>query len=428
MQTANHHLDKCIKEIEAKLGWGNGAQWTHQDFLNLSEKIQEETGEPLSYITLKRIWGKVAYHSFPNVNTLNVLARFLGYDSWRAFLHGHRQEAKPALTMPGPTVLPSQKGKKWAWNLAGIAFLALFALAVIFSAKSRPNLNPEDFQFSSKKVVSQGIPNSVIFDIDASKAPCDSVIVQQSWDTRLRTTIPKDQSQHTSIYYFPGYFDAKLVVGEQVVQEHSLHITTDGWYCAVQQEPVPAYFPVEEIRREGRLELRHDQLRARNISLQPRPPLTRMGNCRDFEGLMSDNFIFEAKVRNTYKEGSAICQNTRIYLLCEGTAIWIPLTAKGCISSATLNFVNHYASGKKKDLSAFGVDFNRDVHVRMECIGGKASIFLDGSLAYSIEEKIQAVAIKGIDFRFEGLGAVDDVKLGRPGGEWVFQDDFSGDI
>ena len=419
MQTANNHLDKCIKEIEAKLGWGNGAQWTHQDFLNLSEQIEEETGEPLSYITLKRIWGKVAYNSLPNSNTLNTLAHFLGYDSWRGFLHCHRQEVKP-----GQTVKPSRKNRKWAWNLVGIAVLGFIALVIILSAKGRPNLNPEDFQFSCKKVVSQGIPNSVVFNIDAKKSPYDSVVVQQSWDTRLRTTIPKDQSQHTSIYYFPGYFDAKLVVGEEVVQEQSLHITTDGWYCAVQQEAVPAYFPVEEIRQQGRLELGPDQLRSRNISLQPRPPLTRMGNCRDFDGLMADNFVFEAKVRNTYKEGSAVCQNTRIYLLCQGTAIWITLTAKGCVSSASLNFVNHYASGKKKDLSAFGVDFNRDVHVRMECIEGKASIFLDGNLIYSIKEQIQPVAIKGIDFRFEGLGAVDDVKLGRPGADWVFQDSF----
>ena len=425
MQDANNHLDRCIKEIEAKLGWGGGAQWTHQDFLNLSEKIQEETGEPLSYITLKRIWGKVAYHSLPNSNTLNILAHFLGYDSWRTFQHGPRHEVKSASMILGQTVRPSGKNWKWAWNLVGITVLTLISLAIILSAKGRPGLNPEDFQFSSKKVVSQGIPNSVVFNIDAKRAPYDSVIVQQSWDTRLRTTIPKDQSQHTSIYYFPGYFDAKLVVGEQVVQAHSLHITTDGWYCAVQQESVPVYFPVEEANKEGRLELHPDQLRSRNILLQPRPPLTRMGNCRDFDGLMTDNFIFEAKVRNTYKEGSAVCQNTRIYLLCKGTAIWIPLTAKGCVSSASLNFVNHYASGKKKDLSAFGVDFNHDVQVRMECIQGKASIFLNGNLAYSIEEKIQPVAIKGIDFRFEGLGAIDDVKLGRPGEDWVFQDSFS---
>ena len=165
MQTANNHLDKCIKEIEAKLGWGNGAQWTHQDFLNLSEQIEEETGEPLSYITLKRIWGKVAYNSLPNSNTLNTLAHFLGYDSWRGFLHCHRQEVKP-----GQTVKPSRKNRKWAWNLVGIAVLGFIALVIILSAKGRPNLNPEDFQFSCKKVVSQGIPNSVVFNIDAKKA------------------------------------------------------------------------------------------------------------------------------------------------------------------------------------------------------------------------------------------------------------------
>lgn len=424
MKRSKDHLDKCVKAIEGKLGWGAGAQWTHQDFLNLSEKIQEETGEPISYITLKRIWGKVTYNSLPNPNTLNVLARFLGYESWRAFQYVEDEAARPNATVAVPLANRSKKNQKWILNLVGVAALTLITFLIFLSAENRPKLHPEDFYFSSKKVVSQGIPNSVVFDIDAKRAPYDSVIIQQSWDARLQSTIPKGQSQHTSIYYFPGYFDAKLIVGDEVVQEHSLHITTDGWYCAVQQEPVPVYIPIEEVRRDGRLAIQPDHLASRNITLQPKTPLTRMGNCRDFGDLMTDNFVFEATVRNTFQEGSAACQYTRVLLLCQGTAIWIPLMAKGCTSSATLNFVNHYVSGKKKDLSAFGVDFHHNVNLKIECIEGKAAIYLDGKLVYSIEERIAPVAIKGIDFRFEGLGMVDDVKLGRPGGAWVFEEGF----
>lgn len=432
MQTENRPIKKCIATIEQKLGWGSGEQWTHQDFLNLSDKILEETGESLSYITLKRIWGKVAYHSLPNAHTLNVLARFSGHDSWRAFQNNVQKEAEIV-----PETLPVSKWLEWkkhalfsgrSWklfrNAAGMAAAGLFILLIIPSAKDKPALNPEDFHFSSKKIVSQGIPNSVVFDIDARRSPYDSVQVQQSWNTALRTTIPKDQSQHTSLYYFPGFFEAKLVVGDEIVKEHSLHITTDGWYCAIQQEPAPVYFPLEEVRQNGRMELKKEQAYAKNVSLQPQAPVFRIGNVRDFGDLKTNHFVFEARVRNTFKEGSAICQNTRVYLLCEGTAIWVPLTAKGCISSASLNFVNHYASGKEKDLSAFGVDFGEDVRIRMECVEGKAKVFLDGELVYAIKEKIKPVAIKGVDFRFQGLGSIDDVRLGKPDGEWIFTDDF----
>lgn len=46
-------------------------------------------------------------------------------------------------------------------------------------------------------------------------------------------------------------------------------------------------------------------------------------------------------------------------------------------------------------------------------------------LAYSIPKAIKPVAIKGIDFRFQGLGAADEVKLGRPGDNWIFTDSFT---
>ena len=423
MQLEQNQISRCIEAIEAKLGWGKGDQWTHQDFLNLSERILEETGEPLSYITLKRLWGKVTYNSLPNTNTLNTLARFVGYDSWRSFQQKQNKKKEPVLEQT-TTKLFGQKKWKLLRNVVGIVVVACLLLIIISSAKGKPELNSEDFQFSSKKVVSQGIPNSVVFNIDARKSPYDSIEVQQSWNAKLRTKIPKERSQHTSIYYYPGFFEAKLVVGGEIMKEHSIHITSDGWYAAIQQEPVPVYFSMEEIHQDGRLEITNEQVDNKQVDLQPQTPIARIGNSRDFEGLKTDNFIFEAKVRNTYAEGSAVCQNTRVYLLCEGAAIWIPLIAKGCVSSTSLNFINHYASGKEKDLSAFGVDFKEEIKLRIMCVEGKASIYLNNQLAYSISDKIEAVNIKGIDFRFQGLGSVDDVKLGRPDGEWVFMDDF----
>lgn len=416
------HIRQCIQSIEDKLNWGSSADWTHQDFLNLSERIQEETGEPLSYITLKRVWGKVSYNSLPNANTLNTLARFLGYEGWRAYQRQLQiRKKKPGLL--NIQLLPGKRGILLLQSLA-LLTLALIVLILIPGAKDQPELKPGDFHFSSKKVVSQGIPNSVVFDIKADKSPYDSVEVQQSWNTALRTRIPKDQSQHTSIYYYPGFFEAKLVVGGKIIQEHPLHITTDGWYCAVQQEPVPVYFPVKDIQKDGRLELSLDQMLAHNISMQPQPPLIRMGNVRDFEGLKTDHFVFEARLRNTYKEGSAVCQRTAVYLLCEGSVISVPLMNKGCSSSAYLYFANHRVSGKQKDLSGFGHDFESEVHLKITVVRGKADIFIDGERVYTIEEKIRPAAIKGIDFRFRGLGAVSEVRLGRPEGPWLLNEDF----
>lgn len=78
-------LDKVKRMIEVELGWGDSARWINQDFIALSKRMYDKTGHSLSPITLKRLWGKVNYDGLPQAYTLNTLANFVGYDSWRDF-------------------------------------------------------------------------------------------------------------------------------------------------------------------------------------------------------------------------------------------------------------------------------------------------------------------------------------------------------
>src|SRR6195952_2142065 len=78
-------IEKTKKLFESTTGWGDSNDWTNQDFVILSEKIQEKTGVALSHVTLKRVWGKVKYESLPNTHTLDTLVQFLGYENWRGF-------------------------------------------------------------------------------------------------------------------------------------------------------------------------------------------------------------------------------------------------------------------------------------------------------------------------------------------------------
>src|SRR6202789_1492864 len=85
MNTLEFLIEKTIKLYESNTGWGDSVEWTNQDFVILSEKIQERTGVMLSHVTLKRVWGKVKYDSLPNTHTLDTLVQFLGYENWREF-------------------------------------------------------------------------------------------------------------------------------------------------------------------------------------------------------------------------------------------------------------------------------------------------------------------------------------------------------
>jgi hypothetical protein len=291
---------------------------------------------------------------------------------------------------------------------------------LIHSTKKR--LHSKDYSFSVHKVLSAGLPNSVIFDYNADKAVADSVIIQQSWDARLRTNVPKDQHQHTLIYYYPGFFNPKLIVNGQIVNEQDLLITSDGWMTAVNTSPVPVYFNKKDAIADGKMGLTVDQLKTKNIQLSPVAPLVSYCNVQDFGEIYADRFVFETSLQNSYNEGASVCQLTNIYLLCEGTAIGIPLCARGCESSINFFFAGYTVSGKQKDLSGFGVDFSDYVKVRVESKAGKANVFLNGRLAYTVPGDISHTKIIGIDYVFQGTGSVDNVKLGN--GKVLFEDGF----
>jgi len=426
-------IGEAKKIIESKTGWGESDDWTNQDFVALSEKIQEQTGVAISHVTLKRIWGKVKYDSLPNTHTLNTLVQFAGYKSWRDFKLKYGNTTDPAdetytngKEMNGHALVKPKKTIPPVLIKGGAAILVLVAIVIIIqfiAAGKRSKINPADYSFHSKKVVTEGVPNSVVFDYDASKAPTDSsIIFQQSWDTTLRTKVSRNDHQYTNIYYYPDYYQAKLLVGHNIVKEHNVLITSGGWLPIVVQTPSPAYFKKEDAMVDGKLSLSVEKIKAKNLDFSKTKMAVVYSNVRDFGELYSDNFVFETSVKNDYNEGTAICQKTIIYLLCEGTAIGIPLCMKGCVSDIDLLFTEHYVSGKQQNLSNFGVDFNNFVKVRVESQNGKAKIFINDKLAYQVNNKIKKAKIIGMDFLFYGTGSVDYVKLSN--GKVNFEDGF----
>jgi hypothetical protein len=347
--------------------------------------------------------------------------QFTGYENWRAFKtknnNGHAPEqpvepAKPAAAEVTPAPAPNPKKYNGLVKKAGIA-IAIIALPCIlfFIPANSDKITAADYSFSSKKVVTQGLPNSVVFDYNASKSPYDSVIIQQSWDKNLQVKVPRDGRQQTCMYYYPEYYHAKLIVGNQVVQHHDFLIKTDGWLPIIEQSPVPVYLDKKKAVKNGVLSITANEITLHNINMQPEPPKVLMANVQDFGEIYTDDFTLETSVRNDYREGSAVCQLSHIYILCKESGIWIPLSAKGCISSMDVLFTNYYRSGKQQDLSGFGVDFSKFVKVRIESKNGKANIFINDKPAYTVTGQILKTKIVGVDFEFEGAGSVDYVRL-----------------
>lgn len=59
---------------------------TPSEFSEAILKIQKKTGHSISLSSMKRIWGYVAYDSFPSKTILNTLAQFNGFKNWDTFM------------------------------------------------------------------------------------------------------------------------------------------------------------------------------------------------------------------------------------------------------------------------------------------------------------------------------------------------------
>ena len=209
------HIKKCLQLIEERLNWGPGLNWANYDFEKLSSAIEDKTGVVLSITTLKRIWGKIKYDHSPTLTTLNTLARFLDYDDWRSFtknttIDEQQTPENKTEAIIEEKAIEAKKKLKIAIPVSVAFVLLLFAISfMIFSAKKDAVLHKIDstqYQFKADKIISEGVPNSVVFTYDASAADTDSIFIVQTWDMRRKTLVSKSNNKHSAIYFYPGFF------------------------------------------------------------------------------------------------------------------------------------------------------------------------------------------------------------------------------
>ncbi|WP_116108094.1 hypothetical protein [Lewinella sp. IMCC34191] len=402
-------LQACRKRIEQQLGWGPSEQWTNDDFLALSERIGERTSVSLSPTTLKRLWGRVAYSSSPSTTTLDALARFAGFDHWRHF----RSSIAPETPTRHPTI------EHFSWLVPSLAVAVILALILSFAlpavdrtagqpdgATASVRFTPADFAFDLQPVAG-GIPNSVIFKYDATAAGDSAVYLQQSWDPSRRELLDPAGDTHTSIYYLPGFFRAKLVVGSQIVQERELFLPSGGWIAAVAGENSPVYLKPSEARQEGQLAFTPQALERYGIPLEPNVPSTTLVNVREMDGLRTDDFTFRTRFRHTYAEGSSVCQRTWVTLMLKDGAIRLPFSAPGCVADLSAYVGGQSLNGQTTDLSVFGVMGPDWTELAVTGKGDSLFVRVNDRSILRLGRQEEVRDIIGLQYDFKGTGAVD---------------------
>lgn len=406
-----HMKDHLVTLIEAKLGWGDGDTWSNKDFEELSERILKQTNKRLSVTTLKRIWGRAEWVANPSAATMDILSEFLGFENWRDFVSIHKEEPaeQKALEKTKPY-------KTWSFIIALVvigSLLGFYWNTTTENKKQNTVYKEEDFSFKSR-TISQGIPNSVVFEYQASLANENAKIeIQQDWDRNKRMRIDKRDTVATCIYYHPGFFKSKLVVDDTIIKENDVFITTDNWLGMIERDSVPIYLKTKEIYADSLLGINHETVSAYNLDARTSNVVVSLYQVKDFGDLYTNDFEMSTEVKNDFDEGISACQNVRIFILYDGGAIGIPLAKKGCSSDLTLMTMERFVDGKKNDLSGFGVDFNNYVNLKCVSKNQKLEILINNKSVYKMNVPEPAKKIKGISIHFEGAGSVKTCEYKR---------------
>ena len=266
-----------------------------------------------------------------------------------------------------------------------VVVIALSTAAVLaFSGKKAltPYTEAElaKVQFSSEPVT-LGLPNSVVFQYNYANLDPDYAAIQQSWNDRLTFEVDPTGTEATGIYYYPGYFRAKLIANGKILKEHDVHIRTKGWMATLGESEVPRYFYSEELVQDGVLRLSdpaHAEIH--QLEREQAPILTYHYFDESFEQIRGDDFIYEARFRNSYHKSNGICQFTELLIHGQNGVILIPFSIPGCISDLSVFAMGNSINGKSNDLSAFGTDLSKWQEVRCEVKGALSRIFLNNEL------------------------------------------------
>jgi len=401
--------------LEKSLGWESGDTWSEYDFEKLSEIMFSKTNIRLSLSTLKRLWGKVQYNSTPTMATLNVLARALDFEDWRAFrkkmdennVGGERSaHGKPNsyLSHRRPLLI----------TVAGVC-VVLMVLGITKFVKTSVNTNKYDTmkEVFESRVVSDQMPNSVIFNYDASGDPANEIYLQQSWDPKRTEKLDKNMKQHTSVYYYPGYFNAKLVADGQVRKTASVFIKTNGWMGVIDKSPVPIYLNADSMNLNGGLGIKMQTFEKLKGSSVLNDSWVHFYNFHYFEGASGHDLEFETTLRNTSGPEQSSCRKVSVEIVGTENEISIPLSDKGCIATLNLSLGSETIYGKDHDLSAFGCDFNSFQHLSCSIQHNQLKIALNDKVIYSGLITQDIGKIVGIGIGFEGSGEIKSVKLGN---------------
>lgn len=413
------------------LGSGTG-KLKQRELEYLSDLIEERSRVKLSISTLKRLWRNDLRQQLPHPSTLDALVSILDSKDWQDFKKqqfGNLPSGKHEVSIRNKSKLPGRLPLVAA--SAVVLVVSGFFILQGFNKKEKGVVIKGDVEFTADKTVSSGVPNTVMFHYDLSNVDADSFFIQQSWNPRDKARIDQDNNYYSAIYYTPGFHFARIMADDSILKFVNVHIKTEGWLPLVKydvRDKKHMYLDPKAIKSHGIIRTTNEILHQANVDMS-KDFILRYYNIRDFEGITSDRFDLETRLKcdSLFFDGritAPICPSMQIMLITEENVFFIPVTSKGCVGELELLVGEVFKGGTDNDLSAFGTNPYEWQTLRIKTENKRTTIFLNHHQIHELEFKNDFGKIKGIIYTFTGPGSIDFLRLHDLAGKTVYQDEF----
>ena len=385
-------IDQLLHQIEVQLNWGGVAGWSNSDFENLSELIYQETTQRLSVTTLKRSWGRTSQSVTPSITTLNILSQFIGADSWRGFLNGLAQTGSGEIKVHKPVIVHSASLFRSGGFILGLLAIVM-VIAMIFAYDPAQISEKSAALFEIEKVTS-GIPNTVLFKYDVSGISADSFELQQSWDKRKRQLIDPNDTLVTSTYFYPGYFNAKLVADCEIIKNRNLYLSSDGFdvFAFIEGKNAPLhvsqnYWSIVDNRfffEEDMID--YHKYKAINTFL--------MVNLMEEPVISSESFNFKMSFRLAPEDEGDPCNPISLIITGTEEVYMFSFGNPGCSGKFSAYLSEEYIGGENNDLSYMGVKEQELINLEINKLGG-AITFSIGENSHTLSKSCTEIGLLG---------------------------------
>jgi len=218
------------------------------------------------------------------------------------------------------------------------------------------------------------------------------------------------------------------MANDSVIKTVDVSIPTDSWFLCV-KAPVPTSVP--ELQVMPTLPLRSEDGIFR---LDPADPVLRQVDLKAEKNFLysyhpsemtvsSDNYTLKTRLRVNEVKHNA-CPSLMVEILTQRYFMFFRSAPKGCSGELFTEFGEEFLDGRRNDLSGQAYDVTQWTEIEVSVINRKATVKLDGKLAFSNTYKETSGFVTGLAFISNGIPEIDYIDLRGTDGTVFYHDDF----